>query len=278
MSNIDDAVVADLADARPRLAAEHRRAWLRRVRGCPELTHAQRNVVCALGDYADYRDGTNAHPGEVKLADECGLTTRAVRAALARAQELGLIERTAAANPRTGRAAVYRLIAPTVNTGTTVPVNNPTITGTAVPVIDATTGTTVPVNNFNTGTATSSIPEQPFLPPTNHLPNNPGVSPNWGTSPVPLPDTHIDPISSPFCDRHPNGTRDKCGDCGNARTAFNAAKTASAAAEHAAIAADELERRRRRRIIDDCHECDDFGRLDDLSACPHSRLPRAGNA
>lgn len=292
MPTDDDAATARLAAEHRHRAPERRRAWLRRVRGCADLTHAQRNVVCALGDYADYIHGTNARPGEANLADECGLSTRAVRGALAAAQKAGLIERTSPANPRTGRAAVYRLVgAPTPEaadtaeedliTGTTVPVMDAD-TGTAVPVVDANTGTAVPVNNSNTGTVTSSIPEQPFLPPSKHHKNT-GVLRTSGTSPEPWPATHTERPPSRFCDRHPMGYRGKCGDCANARTAFNAWQAAAAEADVAAAAVDDLERLRRRKQIDRCPDCDEFGRRDDgsgecLIPCDHPRLDDDGQA
>lgn len=275
----DDAVIARVADAHAHMGPERRRAWNRAVRACTAdvLTAAQKVVVLALADYADYQDGTNAHPGEVRLAEECGLTARAVRSALAAAQAAGLIAKTAPANVRAGRAAVYRLVLTNGMTGTAVPVVD-AITGTAVPVDKPVTGTAVPVDNFITGTATTPSPERPFLPPSKHLPNT-GVSPKPGTSPEPpITDTHQRPRSR-FCADHPRGYAGSCGPCANARTAFNAWQTADddAAAERAAV--DDLERRRRRRLIDRCQDCDEHGRIevqtptgDALVPCTHPRI------
>ncbi|MEX3644483.1 hypothetical protein [Mycolicibacterium porcinum] len=273
MSEYDDTFVARLADRR--MGPERRRQWIRRVLGCEGLTAAQKTVLIALETYADYEDGSNAHPGEILLSEICGLTTRAVRSALARGRELALIEQTAVENPRAGRAAVYRLVLITSTTGTAVPVKEPT-TGTTVPVNNSTTGTAVPVYNHPTtgtavpvtGTATSPSPEQPFRPPS-HSPELLGVLRNWGTSPAePIP-THTDRSPSKFCDRHPHGTRDRCGDCANARIAFQEWQAGQAVLDAATSAAEDLDRRRRRQLIDDCTLCDDFGRDDDLHPCDH---------
>lgn len=180
------------------------------------------------------------------------MTTRAVRTALDRGKALGLIQQTQPANPKAHKAAVYRLVVPPV-TG---------VTG------ERSTGTGVPVDNFSTGTVASVLPERTFLPPEPYT-NNLGVLRNSGTSPEAGPDTHtIDPPSR-FCDRHPQGTRLPCGDCANARTAFKAWQGAEAERDAAAELAAESAKRHRRKLIDACPDCDDFGRLDDLSDCPH---------
>jgi len=217
----DESFLARVADIQRREAPERRRQWIRRVLGCTELTAAQRNVLLALETFADYLDGSNAHPGEINLAEICGLTTRAVRTALGRGCELGLIKKTANENPRASRAAVYRLLLSDESiTGTAVPVKE-SITGTAVPVYNSTTGTAVPVynphhrNGHDTITGTAVPPTKSSTKTT--------VLRNWGTSPAPhiAEDTHPD-LPSRFCDAHPLGTRRKCPDCANARTAFTA--------------------------------------------------------
>lgn len=252
---------------------DQRRRWARMVLRS-ELTGGQKAVLFALETYADYGDGTNAHPGEILLAEDCGMTTRAVRTALDRGKALGLIQQTQPANPKAHKAAVYRLVVPPVaganlerSTGTGVPVNNST-TGTLLPVETGSTGTPVPVDNFSTGTVASVLPERTFLPPEPYT-NNLGVLRNSGTSPEPGPDAHtIDPPSR-FCDRHPQGTRLPCGDCANARTAFKAWQGTEAERDTATELAAETAKRQRRKLIDACPDCDDFGRLDDLSPCPH---------
>lgn len=132
------------------MTPEQRRAWRRHVLGAPELTHAQRLVLLALETFADYADGTNAHPGETLLASVCDLQPRAVRYALGRGERLGLIAVTA--NAKRGSATVYRLV-PVPMTGTAVP-PIPALTGTLVPVKPELSGTAVPVNAPLTGTAT----------------------------------------------------------------------------------------------------------------------------
>lgn len=52
--------------------------WERAVRALEIRPPLRKLVALMLATYAD-RDGRNAHPGEQRLADECGITTRAVR-------------------------------------------------------------------------------------------------------------------------------------------------------------------------------------------------------
>ncbi|TQK29401.1 hypothetical protein [Arthrobacter sp. SLBN-53] len=269
---------------------EQRRRWVRLVLRYDRsvLTGAQKTVLIALELYADYRDGTNAYPGEENLAADTGLTARAVRDAMKRGRDLGLIVRTALENPKAGRAAVYRLAMP-ATTGTTVPVDNST-TGTTVPVNEPTTGTTVPVDNSTTGTATRHHRNSHVattgtaVPPTLPAPSNHQLLVSEsGTSPAELlADTHTDRAPSRFCDLHPQGTRQPCGQCANARTAFNAWQADRAAADVAIAAAEDRERQIRRQLINACHAaggpCDDFGRLDDLTPCTHPGVPRIEHA
>lgn len=98
-------------------------------------------------------------------------------------------------------------------------------------------------------------------------PTRPSVVTQEGVYPVGSgPDSTHTP--TPFCDKHPNGTRDRCGDCANARRAFDAWKADQADREREATEAVEADRRTIREAIDDCPDCDDFGRLDDLTPCP----------
>ncbi|MEC4840525.1 hypothetical protein R2360_13660 [Mycobacteroides chelonae] len=276
----DESFLGRVADVQRREAPERRRLWVRRVLGCADLTAAQRNVLIALETYSDYLNGANAHPGETNLAEICGITTRAVRVALSKGRELGFIKRTAAENPRAARAAVYRIVLSEPTTGTTVPVNESTTgtavpvkqptTGTTVPVYNPTTGTAVPVYNPTTGTATSPSPEQPFRPPS-HSPELQRVLRNSGTSLAPriTDDAHtIHP--SRFCDAHPHGTPDRCGDCANARTAFNAWQERQAVRDVEIAQADTRRRREQRINCPWCHGTNvrDIG--DDLvEKCDH---------
>ncbi len=258
---------------------EQRRQWMRLVLSYDRsvLTGAQKTVLVALEMYADYRDGTNAYPGEENLAADTGLTTRAVRDAMKRARDIGLIVRTALENPKAGKAAVYRLSMP-ATTGTSIPVDNST-TGPAIPVETVTTGTATH-HHRNSHVATTGTVVPPTLPaPSNH---QLGVS-DWGTSPEQLlADTHTDRPPSRFCDDHPRGYRGSCGACGNARTAFNAWQADRTAQDVAIAAAEDRERRTRRQLIEACHAaggpCDDFGRLDDLTPCDHPGVPRIEHA
>ncbi|SKI75994.1 helix-turn-helix domain-containing protein [Mycobacteroides abscessus] len=254
----DESVLARVADIQRREAPARRRQWIRRVLGCTELSAAQRNVLLALETFADYLDGSNAHPGETNLAEICGLTTRAVRTALGRGCELGLIRKTANENPRASRAAVYRLL-----------LSDESTTGTAVPVKDPTTGTAVPVynphhrNGHDTITGTA-------VPPTKSSTKTTGVLRNSGTSPEPcLADTHPDRPSR-FCDEHPMGTRGNCGNCANARTAFNAWQDHQAERDAEIAQADAHRRHQLRVTCPWCHGTNlrDLG--DDLvEKCDH---------
>lgn len=109
------------------------------------------------------------------------------------------------------------------------------------------------------------------------------VSPGESRSPYPTPPQVVttecvspvgsnpDPAHtpSPFCDHHPGGTRTRCGDCANARRAFEAWEQSQTDRDREATDAVESDRRAIRAAIDACDNgCDDFGRLDDLTACP----------
>lgn len=240
-------------NVRTLMTPETRRHWTRFILGCQDLTAAAKTVLIALETFADYRDGTNAHPGEALLAQICGLQTRAVRYALERGRELGLIEQTAAANSRAGRAAVYRLLPAPAERATT---------GTAVPVIEPTTGTAVPVNKSTTGTPTTPRPAPPrhhdrhggaaHPPSTSQVPTQVR---DWGTSPGEPITAHTPRPPSRFCEMHPQGTRGNCGGCANARTAFEAWQADEAARDVAIATADDLTRRRRRRLAEQCPDC-----------------------
>ena len=86
--------------------------WERVVRDCT-LPPTTKLVALMLATYAS-GDGTHAHPGQDRLARECGLKPRAVRNHLDRLAKLGLIVRTfrGSSAGRGGRADVYRLNMP----------------------------------------------------------------------------------------------------------------------------------------------------------------------
>ena len=152
-------------------------AWRRCVIGMPDLTPVRKLVLLALETFADYRDGSNAHPGIEALAAMCNLTARAVRDALNSGRDLGLIERTELANRRRGKSDVYRLL----STGTVIP---PEVrsTGTAVPPESSVWGNR---HVDSGGTATSILGEPPFPPPTQAPTQAPrGESPEPGTAPA----------------------------------------------------------------------------------------------
>jgi hypothetical protein len=80
---------------------------------------------------------------------------------------------------------------------------------------------------------------------------------------------HTDRPPSRFCTNHPNGTPERCGDCANARTAFKAWQEAEDELEQNRADALDADRRMIRDAIDNCDQCDDFGRTDDLEPCPN---------
>lgn len=97
---------------------EQRREWRRFVFSCSDLTVGQRLVLLALETFADFPEGTNAHPGNGLLAEWCGFGTTEVENALRQGRKLALIEKTARQNPKRGLAAVYRLLPVSFSTPT----------------------------------------------------------------------------------------------------------------------------------------------------------------
>lgn len=232
------------------LTFENRRKWTRLVLRMPsaELSASCKTVLLALESYADYRDGTGAHPGEENLSKAADVNVRTVRRALATGRALGLIEQTSAANSKAGKAAEYSLTMPgiaDVTTGHPSPVDNST-TGHPSPVNSSTTGHPSPVETVHDRTNATPRPDTGVLPPKPYT-NNLGVLPNSGTSPAPriAQDTHPDRLSR-FCDEHPLGTPDDCGKCANARTAFNAWQ-AQQVQRDVQIAQSDAQRRREQR-------------------------------
>lgn len=99
-------------------------------------------------------------------------------------------------------------------------------------------------------------------------PTRPSVETSEGVYPVGSGDASAH-TPTPFCDNHPGGTRSRCGDCANARRVFEAWEQWQADREREATEATEADRRGIRQQIDACTDCDDFGRLDDLTPCPN---------
>ena len=64
-----------------------------------------------------------------------------------------------------------------------------------------------------------------------------------------------------FCSKHPVGTTEPCQPCGDAKAINHAWKEERAARQAAADAAI-------RALIDNCDDCDSYGRDDDLNDCP----------
>lgn len=159
-----------------------RREWRRTVFGHEELTPAQRLVLLALESFADWPDGTNARPGVARLAGICGMEVCAVKRALKRGRELGLIQQTARANPRRGLAATHRLVSQTDSTCTAVHLEQ----------------------DFK-------VARDEFLGSPNGVSRCTAVPPTYT-------DQSIGTEGPPrFCSQHPDGTEESCGPCGTAR-------------------------------------------------------------
>jgi len=187
---------------------KQRTRWRASVLGCVDLTAAHKVVLLALETFADYPAGTNARPGTERLAEMCNLKTRAVEGALQRGRDLGLIERTARANPKRHLAAVYRL----VSTRTSVRVEtdfNPHET------------------DFNPH-VNAFLPARACTPPIHTNPVTPRESAGDAGPDEPLDveavpdqadtlsllDADPDPEPEQFCAAHrPYGTGEKCPDC-----------------------------------------------------------------
>ncbi|WP_142282927.1 helix-turn-helix domain-containing protein [Mycobacterium aquaticum] len=254
---------------------------------CKELSASCKTVLLALEGYADYRDGTGAHPGEQNLSEAAGVDVRTVRRALAAGRALGLIQQTAAANPKAGKAAEYRLTLPAADdssTGHASPVNNST-TGHVGPVNNSTVGHVSPVETGHHRTGMSFQPDTPVLSPKPYT-NTQGLLRNSGTSPEPhIAEIHLDHPPAKCCPQH-RGYRDDCGQCRKAWGAFKDWQAVAADHDVAIAAARDADRRRARQAIADCPDCDDFGRvsitLDDdggrgehLVKCDHPKTQAA---
>lgn len=248
------------------LTFDNRRQWTRLVlrMPCKELSSAHKTVLLALEGYADYRDGTGAHPGEQNLSEAAGVDVRTVRRALAAGRSLGLIQQTAAANPKAGKAAEYSITLPAAGAGSiglTSPVDNSTA-GHTSPVNNPTAGHTSPVETGHHRTEMSFQPDAPVLPPKPYT--NTQLR-NSGTSPAPrIAETHTDPAPSRFCSHHPQGNRPNCPGCANAQTAYDAWQS----------------RRRERRLgCPWCHGTSTRERFDgEVETCDHETPPVASEA
>lgn len=262
------------------LTFEDRRKWTRLVLRMPstELSASCKTVLLALEGYADYRDGTGAHPGEENLSKAADVNVRTVRRALATGRALGLIEQTSAANSKAGKAAEYSLTLPgiaDVTTGHPSPIENST-TGHHSPVDNSTTGHPSPVETVHDRTNASLRPDTGVLPPKPYT-NNLGVLPNSGTSPAPriAGDTHPDRLSR-FCAEHPQGTPDDCGKCANARTAFNAWQDHQAQRDAEIAQADAIRRHEQRAKCPWCQGTNmRFVDEDLVEKCDHQEPPQA---
>lgn len=258
------------------MTPESRRQWIRTVLGMPkqDLPDAQKVVLLALETFADWRDGTNARPAVATLSTMCNCDRRTVTRALARGRQLHLLELTA--NAAQHHPAVYRLVLPAgleAARQDSPDLSEEWARGDSEVRPEMPRGDS-PVHPGVTG-------QTPYL---YRDPTELGVLRKSGTSPAAPIAAHTNRVPSRFCDRHPQGTRESCGDCGNARTAFNAWQAAAAEQDLALAAADDLERRRRRRLAESCPDCCGTGRRTDprnedfTIPCDHESVRLAGHA
>jgi hypothetical protein len=209
-----------------------RREWRRHVFGRADLTAAHKLVLLALETFADYPVGTNARPGMARLAEMCGLGNRVVDGALHHGRRLGLIEQTARANPKAGRAAVYRL----VSTRTSVHVET----------------------DFNPHEPTFQPAQNDVSTRTSVRPTNPDQSISTearerATQPAPISIPEEEPPR--YCPAHmPNGTRRDCGACGTARENNKGWKEQQAERRR-------LQELAKRQAIADCNLCEGTGSI-----------------
>lgn len=90
--------------------------WWPLFRQCHAHSPNQKLVAAFLASYADFADGSNAHPGRERLADETGLSVRSVERHLSTLVRDGWIRRTAQGGGRGGSprhaADAYQLVVP----------------------------------------------------------------------------------------------------------------------------------------------------------------------
>ncbi|MCB0942702.1 MAG: hypothetical protein KDB72_20965 [Mycobacterium sp.] len=245
-----------------------RREWRKRTFQS-SLTTAQKLVLLALETFADFPEGTNARPGEARLAEMCGLQHRAVRSALRAGKAIGLIEQTGRANPKRGMAAVYRLLPAPVSTGTQMPVEADFNRhgGAFQPARgDISTGTVVPPTNPETprdntkegvraGTCDSGATAVPGMA-------HPEIDRQQQTKPPPIgeldrPELPPKPGPEPerYCASHmPEGPGDEW-DCRDCKSQWKVHKQwVKNAAEHKKAITEY-----RLWVIANCNECDGKG-------------------
>jgi hypothetical protein len=123
--------------------------WERAIRRI-EMHPTRKLIAMMLATYAN-KDGTNAHPGETRLAADCCIDVRSVRRHLAALRDLGLIVRTTVASTKgkRGVADSYDLTVPPSSTNHRTPVTGASATNHRTPVTE-TTGHPCPPTNKRT--------------------------------------------------------------------------------------------------------------------------------
>ena len=93
-----------------------RYAWERALLAMADLQPTTKLVGLALATYAN-GDGTKAHPGQERLATDCGISSRSIRTHLTTLRERGWIECTFSGSSMGRRAFSdeYSLVVPTVD-------------------------------------------------------------------------------------------------------------------------------------------------------------------
>jgi hypothetical protein len=79
--------------SKPERGADHKFRWVRWATSPPSpLTSSERHVCHVLSMFADV-DGTNCYPGEARIAEHVGVSTRSVRTALSGIRDKGAATR-----------------------------------------------------------------------------------------------------------------------------------------------------------------------------------------
>lgn len=102
----------------PRCSQFSKLAYLQLLRKA-RLTHAQYRVLVTILNYAD-ADGTNAHPGFARLAEECRMSRSTVSKCIAFLKRSGWLWESARGFPSAdgGNASVFELRIPPYLNGT----------------------------------------------------------------------------------------------------------------------------------------------------------------
>jgi hypothetical protein len=223
--------------------------WINTVMADARMTEGERFVlVCIAVRYVLNGDDV-FRVKQTTIAERCAISDRTVRAALTHAKELAylVVSQQRQRGPGHHRADEHRLTLPEIQA------DMAGYSASELPEDSSGNTTGLPERNDRiTGSKCTELPEAATsVTCENVTPNGFIDGSGDGSGPA-----------SPFCpDHQPHGTTENCPACGRARVAFQADELARKEAEKTARAAI-------RAAIDNCNDCDAYGRLDDQSDCP----------